>query len=151
DDLEVFYAETGRWDEFIRVLESNESRAEDTAQRISMLMKVAELWMTQKGKPDRSARAYEKVLNLDPQNLDAAERLIPIYQQGNNPKGLSNAIEVKLAHLEDPYERLDLLREVAALYEGRINDKSTAFERFLAAFEIAPGDEQSQEDVERAA
>src|SRR5690606_18611859 len=142
DDLEVFYADPGRWDEFIRVLESNESRAENDAQRISMLMRVAELWMTQKGKPDRSARAYEKILNLDEQNLEAAERLIPIYQQGNNPKGLTNAIEVKLSHLEEPYERLELLREVASLYETRINDKSTAFERFLSAFELAPGDEQ---------
>jgi tetratricopeptide (TPR) repeat protein len=30
DDLEVFYAESGKWDEFIRVLESNESRATTT-------------------------------------------------------------------------------------------------------------------------
>jgi golgin subfamily B member 1 len=151
DDLEVFYAESGKWDEFIRVLESNEARAESTEQRIGMLMKVAELWMTQKGKPDRSSRAYEKVLTLDENNLAAAERLIPIYQQTNNPRGLSQAIEVKLNHIEEPSERLELLREVALLYEGRINDKSKAFERYLSAFQIAPHDEQSQTDVERAA
>jgi tetratricopeptide (TPR) repeat protein len=151
DDLEVFYADTGKWDEFIRVLESNEARTKDTEQRIGMLMKVAELWMTQKGKPDRSARAYEKILNLDENNLAAAEQLIPIYTQGNNPKGLSGAIEVKLGHVEDATERLELLREVAGLYESRINDKNKAFERFLSAFEIAPADEQSQADVERAA
>ena len=151
DDLEVFYADSGKWDEFIRVLESNEPRAESTEQRIGMLMKVAELWMTQKGKPDRAARAYEKVLHLDENNLGAAEALIPIYTQANNPKGLANAIEVKLSHLEDPFERLDLLREVATLYESRINDKAKAFERFLTAFELAPAEEQSQDDAERVA
>ncbi len=151
DDLEVFYADTGKWDEFIRVLESNEARTKDTDQRIGMLMKVAELWMTQKGKPDRSARAYEKILNLDENNLAAAEQLIPIYTQGNNPKGLAGAIEVKLGHVEDATERLELLREVAGLYETRINDKNNAFERFLSAFGIAPADETSQADVERAA
>src|SRR5690606_24486725 len=151
DDLELFYAETGKWDEFIRVLESNESRTEDITQRISMLMKVAELWMTQKGKPDRAARAYEKVLGLDENNLAAAERLIPIYASGNNPRGLSGAIEVKLNHVQEPVERLELLREVAGLYESRINDKAKAFERYLAAFELSPADEQSQTDVERAA
>lgn len=151
DDLEVFYAETGKWDEFIRVLESNEARADSIEQRIGMLMKVAELWMTQKGKPDRASRAYEKVLSLDENNLAAAERLIPIYQEGNNPRGLSQAIEVKLGHVSDAHERLELLREVAGLYEGRINDKNKAFERYLSAFEIAPHDEQSQTDVERAA
>ncbi len=151
DDLEVFYAESGKWDEFIRVLESNEAKADTNEQRIGMLMKIAELWMTQKGKPDRSARAYEKILGLDENNLAAAERLIPIYTDANNPKGLSNAIEVKLSHLEDPTERLGLLREVAGLYETRINDKSKSFERYLAAFEIAPTDDQSQADVERVA
>ncbi|MEZ4226752.1 MAG: tetratricopeptide repeat protein [Polyangiaceae bacterium] len=151
DDLEVFYAESGKWDEFIRVLESNESRADSDEQRISMLMKIAELWMTQKGKPDRGARAYEKILSIDEGNLAAAERLIPIYQESNNPKGLSGAIEVKLQHVQEPSERLELLREVAALYEGRINDKAKAFERYLGAFEIAPTDEQSQTDLERAA
>ena len=74
DDLEVFYADSGKWDEFIRVLESNEARATDTPQRIGMLMKIAELWMTQKGKPDRAAKAYEKVLSFDENNLAAAER-----------------------------------------------------------------------------
>jgi tetratricopeptide (TPR) repeat protein len=151
DDLEVFYADTGKWDEFIRVLESNETRATDTAQRIGMLMKIAELWMTQKGKADRAARAYEKILTLDENSLQAAERLIPIYASSNNPKGLSSAIEVKLNHSQDPGERLGLLREVASLYEGRINDKAKAFERYSAAFEIAPGDEQSQADLERTA
>ncbi|HYO94429.1 MAG TPA: tetratricopeptide repeat protein, partial [Polyangiaceae bacterium] len=151
DDLEVFYADTGKWDEFIRVLESNESRAVDNAQRIGMLMKIAELWVTQKGKLDRAARAYEKVLALDPENRDAAERLTPIYVNANNPKGLSSAIEVKLSHATDPDERLALLREVAALYETRLNEKAKAFERYLSAFALAPGDDRSQADVERAA
>ena len=150
DDLEVFYAETEKWDEFIRVLESNESRAETVEQRIGMLMKVAELWMTQKGKADRSARAYEKVLGLVPDHLEAAERLIPIYESANNPKGLSGAIEVKLSHCDDPGERLNLLREVAGLYEGRLHDKGRAFEKYLEAFRLAPADPQSQDDAERS-
>ncbi|HVR20798.1 MAG TPA: tetratricopeptide repeat protein, partial [Polyangiaceae bacterium] len=151
DDLEVFYAESGKWDEFIRVLESNESRATDDAQRIAMLMKIAELWLTQKGKMDRAARAYEKVLSFDAKNLAAAERLVPIYQNANNPKGLALALEVKREHIADSDEKLALLRDVAALYEGRLNEKPKAFERFLAAFQIAPNDPQSQADVERVA
>ena len=150
DDLEVFYADTGKWDEFIRVLESNEARATDTAQRIGMLMKIAELWMTQKGKPDRAAKAYEKVLSFDENNLAAAERLIPVYTQANNPKGLATAIEVKLGHLQGE-EGLGLLREVAGLYESRINDKAKAFDRYLAAFKLAPSDAQGQADMERVA
>jgi tetratricopeptide (TPR) repeat protein len=151
DDLEVFYAESGKWDEFIRVLESQEAKETDDKAKISLLMKIAELWMAQKGKPDRASRAYEKVLSIDAKHLAAAEALIPLYEQANNPKGLATVIEVKLAHEQPDDEKLALYRQVAGLYETKLKEPARAFERFLAAFDIAPGDEQSIDDVERAA
>ncbi|MFO0738105.1 MAG: tetratricopeptide repeat protein [Labilithrix sp.] len=151
DDLEVFYAESGKWDEFIRVLEQQEGKETDAQAKIGMLFKIAELWADKKQKNDRAARAYEKALELDPQNLRAAEALIPIYSQAGNSKALANAIEVKLGHEEDPYSKLALLREVAALYEGKVRDPGKAFARYLSAFVLAPSDEQTTVDVERAA
>jgi tetratricopeptide (TPR) repeat protein len=151
DDLEVFYAESGKWDEFIRVLESQEAKETDDQAKIGLLMKIAELWMAQKGKPDRAARSYEKVLTIDAKHLAAAEALIPLYEQAGNPKGLATVIEVKLAHDQDDLTKLDLYRQVAGLYETKLKEPQRAFERFLSAFDLAPGDEQSIADVERAA
>ncbi|MBX3229294.1 MAG: tetratricopeptide repeat protein [Labilithrix sp.] len=151
DDLEVFYAESGKWDEFIRVLEQQEGKETNPEAKIGMLFKIAELWADKKQKNDRAARAYEKALELDPQNLRAAEALIPIYSQAGNSKALANAIEVKLGHEEDPYSKLALLREVASLYEGKVRDPGKAFARYLSAFVLAPSDEQTTVDVERAA
>src|SRR4029078_6972207 len=90
-------------------------------------------------------------LSLDATHRDAAEALIPIYEQANNPKGLAGAIEVKLEHNQDPNVRLELYRQVAALYETRLKEPQRAFERYLSAFEIAPGDDRCVDDVERAA
>ena len=151
DDLEVFYAESGKWDEFIRVLESQEAKETDDQAKISLLMKIAELWMAQKGKPDRAARAYEKVLSLDAKHLAAAEALIPLYEQAGNAKGLAGAIEVKLLHDQPDATKLELFRQVAGLYETKLKEPQQAFERYLAAFELAPGDARCIEDVERAA
>lgn len=151
DDLEVFYAESGKWDEFIRVLEQQEAKEANTEAKIGLLFKIAELWADKKQKNDRAARAYEKVLELEPQNLRAAEALIPIYSQAGNAKALANAIEVKLSHEEDAYAKLALLREVAALYEGRVKEPAKAFARYLAAFALFPADEQTTIDAERAA
>ncbi|HVJ90714.1 MAG TPA: tetratricopeptide repeat protein, partial [Labilithrix sp.] len=151
DDLEVFYAESGKWDEFIRVLEQQEAKESGTEAKIGMLFKIAELWADKKQKNDRAARAYEKVLELEPQNLRAAEALIPIYSQAGNGKALASAIEVKLGHEEDAYAKLTLLREVAALYEGKVKEPQKAFARYLSAFVLFPADEQTTIDVERAA
>ncbi|MDP8999842.1 MAG: hypothetical protein M3O46_07000, partial [Myxococcota bacterium] len=151
DDLEVFYAESGKWDEFIRILEQQEAK-EGTAQaKSSLLFKIAELWANKKQKRDRAAKAYEKVLELDADNLQAAEALIPIYGAANNSKALANALEVKLGHERDLTARIELFREVAVLYEGRVKDPQKAFNRYLGAFELAPGDPRASEDLERVA
>ncbi|MDP9149499.1 MAG: tetratricopeptide repeat protein, partial [Myxococcota bacterium] len=149
DDLEVFYAETGKWDEFIRVLEQQEAKEASLQPKISLLFKVAQLWADKKQKLDRAARAYEKVIELEPTNLRAAEALIPIYTTAGNSKALSSAIEVKLLHVKDPAVTLGLHREVAALYEGKLKDPQKAFDRYLAAFALAPTDVRTSEDVER--
>jgi len=151
DDLESFYSDSGKWDEFIRVLESEEGKETDSAGKISLLMKVAQLWNDKKDKPDRAARALEKVLALDENHLAAAEALVPIYQSADNAKGLARVLEVKLSHEEDDFTKLELLREVAQLYEGKVRDPERAFERYLSAFEISPGDETCRDDVERLA
>jgi golgin subfamily B member 1 len=151
DDLEVFYSETGKWDEFIRLLETQEAREQDPAAKIGLLMKIAQLWGDKKQKSDRASKSYEKVLELDPENLAAAEALNPIYKQAGNFKGLANALEVKLKHENEPFAQLELYREVAGLYETRLKDTTKAFERFSSAFELAPGDDQCAADLERAA
>src|SRR5690606_36989016 len=133
DELEVFFAQSGNWDELIRLLESNESKAENDETRLNMLHKVAELWITQMGKPDRAARALEKILTIDENNLEAAERLIPIYEEANNPKGLVKALSVKLAHIHEPSERLGVLIQAATLHEEKLRDKATARSLFLEA------------------
>src|SRR4029077_5264855 len=141
DDLEVFYAESGKWDEFIRVLEQQEAKESNPPAKISLLFKTAQLWADKKQKLDRAAKAYEKVLELEANNLQAAEALIPIYAAANNSKALANAIEVKLGHEQDAGGKLELYREVAALYESRVKDPQRAFDRYLSAFEILPADE----------
>ena len=39
DDLEIFYAESGKWDEFIRVLEQQESKETNAPAKISLLLR----------------------------------------------------------------------------------------------------------------
>src|SRR6185312_7784213 len=41
DDLEVFYAESGKWDEFIRVLETQEAKETVDQAKIGLLVKIA--------------------------------------------------------------------------------------------------------------
>jgi tetratricopeptide (TPR) repeat protein len=151
DELDVFYAESGKWDELIRILEQQEAKETTSATKMSLLFKIAQLWADKKQRPDRASKAYEKVLELEPNDLEAARALAPIYAAANNTKALAGVLEIKLAHEEEPAAKLELYREVAALYEGKLKEPQKAFERYLAAFELLAGAEGTSEDVERVA
>ena len=152
DELEEFFGSTDKWDELIRILEREaDSKEAPTAERIDLLFRAARLWETRKEKPDRAARAYEKILETDSDNLEAAEALSPIYEQANDARKLVNVYEVRLRHMEDPQAKITLLRETGLLYEERLRDPKTAFERFLEAFATEPSQEVVREDVDRLA
>ncbi|MEY4515513.1 MAG: hypothetical protein RLZZ450_7635, partial [Pseudomonadota bacterium] len=152
DALEAFYATTDKWDELIRVFEREGDDANVAVpERISLLSRVARLWAEKKDKPDRAARSYEKILELDSDNLDAAVALSPIYEQGKDPKRLASVYEVRLKHVEELEERLVLLRETGLLYEEKIKDPRAALDKFLEAFGLAPTREQTREDAARLA
>jgi tetratricopeptide (TPR) repeat protein len=152
DELEAFYASTDKWDEFLRTIEREaENKEASTEERIALYFRVALVWLTQKGKADRSAKAYEKVLELDDTNLEAAIALTPIYEQANDGKKLVGVLEIRLAHASEPEEELALLRDLGTLYETKLRDVSTAFERYLRAFQLAPFDGAVSENVLRVA
>ena len=151
DDLEVFYAESGKWDEFIRVLEQQEAKETSARAKIWLLFKIAQLWADKKQKLDRAAKAYEKVLELEADNLQAAEALIPIYTAANNAKALANAIEVKLGHEQDLRPSWSSIARSPRSTRERSRTRRRRSTATCRRSSSSRADERTSEDVERAA
>ncbi|MEM9069478.1 MAG: tetratricopeptide repeat protein [Myxococcota bacterium] len=152
DDLEDFYGQSEKWDELIRIFEREaDGKETEPEDRITLLFRAAKLWIDKKGKPDRAARAYEKVLDTDADNLEAAEALSPIYEAASDARKLAPVYEVRLRHDMEPDARVALLRETGLLYEEKLRQPETAFEKYLEAFLVMPDQEIVREDVERLA
>ena len=152
DELEAFYAANEKWDELIRIVE-RQAEAQETAptDKISLLFRAARLWEDKKGKPDRAARVYEKILGADPDNVQAAEALTPIYEEAHDPRKLVSVLEVRFAHAEEMESKVDLLGRIGQVFEERLKQPEVAFERYLEAFALAPMREETREQVERLA
>jgi tetratricopeptide (TPR) repeat protein len=152
DELEAFYRATDKLDELIRTLErAADNAAAEVSERIALQFRIARLWLESKQAPDRAARAFEKLLVLDPENLQAAEALTPIYEQANDAKKLAGVYEVRLKHGGEPEQRIVLLRELGLLYEEKLRSAPQAFDRFLEAFLLDPQSDVLREDVDRLA
>jgi tetratricopeptide (TPR) repeat protein len=151
DDLEAFYAPSGKWDELIRTLEREAGNKDaPKEEQIDLYFRVARLWQVQ-DKADRAARAYEKVLELDAENNDAALALSPIYEAAGDAKKLAGAYEVRLKHLTEREERIVLLREAGVLYEEKLKKNDVAFAKYLEGLALDPMREILREDVARLA
>ncbi len=152
DELESFYAENQQWDELIRILERQAEASETEADdRTALLFRAARLWEEKKEKPDRAARVYEKIIAADPDNVQAAEALTPIYEGAHDARKLVSVLEVRLKHAEDDETRVALLGEIGHVFEERLKQPETAFEKYLEAFALAPNSEAVRLDVERIA
>ena len=150
DELEKFYAAQNKYDEYIRVLE-RQAETEDDATKVVLHVRIAELYRDRLQKPDRAMRAYEKVLTLDPQNLVAAEALIPLYEAGKDGKKLAQVLEIQLDHTKDAHERKDRIQKLAQLVENTIKDKPAAFGWYLKAFAEDPEESWARTETERLA
>ncbi len=152
DELETFYAANEKWDELIRIVE-RQAEAQDTApgDRVALLFRAARLWEDKKGKADRAARVYEKILSADPDNVQAAEALTPIYESGNDARKLVSVLEVRFVAASDEASKIDLLGQIGRVFEERLRQPEVAFERYLEAFTLAPTHDDARADVERLA
>ncbi|MEO0324181.1 MAG: tetratricopeptide repeat protein, partial [Myxococcota bacterium] len=150
--LEDFYGASGRWDELIRILE-READGQDTApdDRVALLFRAAGLWLDKNGKADRAARAYEKIFQTDPDNLQAAEALSPIYEEAGDARRLAPVYEVRLRQDLAPDDRVALLRATGRLYEEKLRQPQTAYAKVIEAFRAVPTDPSAREDAARLA
>ncbi|MCS6914793.1 MAG: tetratricopeptide repeat protein [Myxococcales bacterium] len=150
DDLEAFYARQNKYDEFIRVLE-RQVDTEDEQNKIVLYQRIAVLYRDRLDKPDRAMRAFEKVLALDPRNLEAAEALIPLYEAAKDSKKLAGVLEIQIEHTSDVETRLERVRRLAELLEQSLKDKQTAYGWYLRAFAQDHRAEWVRTELERLA
>jgi tetratricopeptide (TPR) repeat protein len=166
DDLERLYGEQGQWEELCDVLLGVVERMGDAtkeggdgddvkAVRVRLCLRVAELAVEKLRSTERAAKAYERVLAIDPQHAGAARALIPIYRGGEKWARLLASYEILLAHVPPgaagDEERLSIFDEVVRLCEEKLGSKGLAFTWAARAYAVRPTDERRGAELERLA
>jgi tetratricopeptide (TPR) repeat protein len=153
--LERLYAEQGNFEELCDALSMLADRTKDAGARARMLERVAVLASEKLRQPERSMKAYERILTADPGHLGAAEALVPLYRASQKWPRLLAIYETLLgrkdASQEDPATRLAILEDARQIAEQRMGSKGLAFQWAARCFEAAPSDEATQSDLERLA
>ena len=168
DRLHRLYERRGMWKELAGILRAQADGETAPAGRIAFLEKLA--MISEKKLEDRQ-KAYEalvEILDVDRTSehaiaelrrlfelgvnpLDIAERLEPIYRDGQRWEELDSLLQLKLSVLEDPVDQLQLMRDLALLAIEKRGNERDALEWYGQALMLDPEDEGLYVEMERLA
>ena len=148
--LESLFDRDGQRHESIDVLEKRALLLEDDDERRETLLRAAAGW-NELGNRERACELYEKVRAADPSNLVASEGLAAIYREQREWATLVEILLERSEVVEGVSQQVELLHEVARVYERELGDAESAFYVLQAAYGRDPRNERTAEDLERLA
>jgi tetratricopeptide (TPR) repeat protein len=148
--LRALYEKMQSWPRVVKVAERQLFLIEDPAQRTPRALEVGEIWRDRLRDAKKATAAFERVLEIDPENLDALRALAPLYQGAENYERLIVVQEKLLDQTQDPVARRTLILEIARLCEDELAEPRLAFEWYKRAYN-ENSDTESLQLVDRIA
>ncbi len=148
--LRAYYEQDDDWPKVVKIAERQLGLTDDRAERVRRSMELAALIRDKLGDDRKAIAIYERVLELDPDDLQALEAVAGLYGKTGNYQRLAYADEKLLERAEDPEARRTLLLQIADIYETHLDDAARGFEWYRRAYLEGPTAENLQ-IVDRAA
>lgn len=154
DGLESFYGDLGDWEGLVDVLGKAADKADDVEKKVALSFRTASIYTDKIGQPERAFRSYERVLAADPENVRAAEALLPIYEgseQWSRLAAMHTLLYRALPEDTSAEDRLDALARLHDLAHDKLSDEAGAFAWAEEAFSLAPTEATLKQRLEVAA
>ena len=88
------------------------------------------------GQKPSALQPLQQAVQLDPSNIDAIDRLLEIYEQLNRPADHVKLLVVKADALQDPVAKVDVLLQVAQLYQDKFRNVGEAIKMFQRVLDV---------------
>ncbi|HRI18675.1 MAG TPA: tetratricopeptide repeat protein, partial [Burkholderiaceae bacterium] len=150
--LQPIYEQLGEWLRLIGVHEIQLARTavEETLNRVTLLMRIGELWAQQVQNGEKALDAYSRCFRVDPSNeqcraelerlaaeLGAFSHLVGLYEEAIEKGGMDSLLT------------RELLMRVAAAYDEQLGKSDKAVEFYQRAQALDPQDITALEALER--
>lgn len=137
--------ELGMPEQVQALLAENVDRAHQQATRIEYQRHLARL----EQEPARAAEAWQRLLELAPEDREASAGLLDTLRGGADAEALEKALRRALALEELPEARAALLADLAMVQEERLGDPSGASATLKRLLELSPGNRESMARLDR--
>jgi len=117
----------------------------DMANEVSHRLRIARILEEKLSDKRGATKAYEAVLDLQPSNMDALNKLQALYGEEENWKGLAQVFERMLDVSQHVADKILYCNRLGLLYKEALGDKQTALDYYRRAFEMDPSDDETFE------
>ena len=135
-------------EELAAVLMENADRAREPAARAEYQRRIARL---AKGEPAQAVLAWQRLLDVLPEDREALVGLIDALKGGPDPDAHAQALRRALALEEEPGARSYLLRELSSVLDERLGDQAGAIQAARSLLELVPSDREALSRLDRLA
>lgn len=140
--LDELYASAGRHAERLVVLERRLALA-TPAERIELLLAIADVCEFALKNPGRALQAYEDVVQLDPTHLDALKGADRLYSQTERWTELLTNLELQLRVAVTPRQKTTLWSRVAAIHGEEFLDHARAADALENLLDLEPNHQEA--------
>jgi tetratricopeptide (TPR) repeat protein len=123
------------------VLEREVEASDVEAERVTLLLRLADIYEKQFLKPDMAAEKFEHVFALDPSKAEVLAGLERCYTAMRSWDDLVRVLEGAIDLVDDPQERAERLLALTEVYESKVGDLAGALKAYERLEKLLPDDE----------
>ena len=144
-ELARVYKQAERWKPYVETLKEGVEKAHFSSQseKIPVLFEMVEVYRDRLKLDVMVVNAFNQILSIQPDNLQAVDALAAQYEQMGRWPELIAILRKKAAVVAEPDEKVALHLRVASLYLEKFSNQAEAIKAFEAALELDPGNEQA--------
>lgn len=136
------YRTLDRWENVAGLYEKQLKLVTEGPRRLALLLQRGKVLADQIGSPERAMKAYDAVLEIDPQHAGALEALAHLRQSTGDADAALAALEALASRAATPEAKAEQYVRAAKMLEAR-GDRDGAIERYKRALDANPKDSTS--------
>lgn len=129
-----------QWSEAANALIRIARQEEDPKALAGLFMRLGQIYQDKAPDTDRAIASFRKVITLDPDNLEALQRVSDLYLKAKDFEHALSYASVLLESEQDRALRVQHLLKIAKIHEEGFSDAHKAAVSFRQALELAPTD-----------
>lgn len=137
-ELVRVYEALGRWRDLLTYQQRLAELSDSPSEKASLFRAAARRWMDQFSNAQNAVAAYEALLEVEPQDSEAQQKLRELYQKRRAWPQLFTLCERQLTQ-SDGAAKVELLQEMAKLAAERLDRGADAIALWKQILDLAPG------------